>query len=103
MATTKKATKNIVALKGQPDIAAQVETLRADIAELAKAVKVQAQVTAEEKVSTVKNVVAETKDTATMKYRDITDSAETSIREKPLTAIAIAVGAGLFLGAMTRR
>lgn len=103
MATAKKIDKNIISLKSEQDIAAQVEILRADISELAKIVKVQAQNVAEQKASTVKNVVKDTRETATTKYRDITTSAETSIREKPLTAMAIAVGAGLMLGAMSRR
>ena len=33
----------------------------------------------------------------------MTTKAETSIKENPLTSIAIAVGAGLVLGALTRR
>ena len=114
MANAKKSTKNVVALQAEPDLAAQVETLRQDIAELTKTVKLQAKATASEKVSTVKTAALEkaaavktaaleTKDTAAEKYKELTTSAENSIREKPLTSVAVAVGAGLVLGMLTRR
>jgi len=94
--------KNVVAMK-DPDISSQIEILRADIATLASTVKSQAKMTANEKVATARKVAADTTDTAKVKYEELTSNAETQIRENPLTSVAIAVGVGLLLGALTRR
>lgn len=98
MATTKK---NVVEIK--PDVNAQIETLRADIATLTKTLKTQAKATAEAKKSEVVSVanakVAETK----AKYDELSTTAETTIRENPLSSVAIAVAAGVFLGLLSRR
>jgi len=98
MATTKK---NIVEIK--PDVNAQIEILRNDIALLTKTLKTQAKATAQEKtaqaVDTASVKVAETK----AKYDELTTTAEKSIRENPLSSVAIAVAAGMFLGLLTRR
>ncbi len=105
MATAKSTAasrKKVVAMK-DPDISSQIEILRADIATLAGTIKSQAKATANEKVATAKKVAAETTDTAKVKYDELTSSAETQIRENPLTSVAIAVGVGLLLGALTRR
>ena len=98
MATTKK---NIVDIK--PDVNAQIETLRADIATLTQTIKTQAKATAQAKksevVATANAKVADTK----AKYDELTTTAEKSIRENPLSSVAIAVAAGVFLGLLTRR
>ena len=98
MATTKK---NVVEIK--PDVNAQIETLRSDIALLTKTIKSQAKVTAHEKtaqaVDTANAKVAETK----AKYDELTTTAEKSIRENPLSSVAIAVAAGVLLGLLSRR
>jgi ElaB/YqjD/DUF883 family membrane-anchored ribosome-binding protein len=98
MATTKK---NVVEIK--PDVNAQIETLRADVALLTKTLKEQAKVTAQEKtakvVGTASVKAAETK----AKYNELTATAEKSIKENPLSSIAIAVAAGAFLGLLSRR
>jgi ElaB/YqjD/DUF883 family membrane-anchored ribosome-binding protein len=93
--------KNVVAMK--QDIPAQIETLRTDIANLAETLKLQAKATVAEKTSEVKDVTAEKAEFAKERYSELTTKAETSIKDNPLTAVAIAVGAGLVLGALTRR
>lgn len=98
MATTKK---NIVEIK--PDISAQVETLRNDVAELTKTIKRQAQATAQAKKAEITELATEKTAEAKEKYSDLANSAEVTIREKPLTSIAIATGVGLLIGLMTRR
>jgi ElaB/YqjD/DUF883 family membrane-anchored ribosome-binding protein len=98
MATTKK---NVVDIK--PDVNAQIEPLRADLAALTQTLKTQAKSTAQAKKSEVVDVasakVADTK----AKYNELTNTAEKSIRENPLSSVAIAVAAGMFLGLLTRR
>jgi len=98
MATTKK---NVVDMK--PDVNAQIETLREDIATLSKTLKIQAKATAQSKKTEVVEVanakVAETK----AKYEELTTTAEKSIRENPLSSVAIAVAAGMFIGLLSRR
>lgn len=98
MATTKK---NIVEIK--PDVNAQLENLRKDIALLAGTIKTQAKATAQAKTAQVADTagakVAETK----AKYDELTTTAEKSIRENPLSSVAIAVAAGVFLGLLSRR
>ena len=98
MATTKK---NVVDIK--PDVNAQIETLRGDIALLTKTIKAQAKEVAQAKTSQVVDTasvkVAETK----AKYDELTTTAEKSIRENPLSSVAIAVAAGMFLGLLSRR
>jgi len=100
--TTATRKKNVVAIK-DPDITSQIETLRADIATLAGTIKSQAKSTANEKVASAKKVASQTTDTAKVKYDELATTAETQIREKPITSVAIAVGVGLLLGALTRR
>ena len=98
MATTKK---NIVEIK--PDVAAQVETLRADVAELTKTIKLQAQATAQAKKAEITELATEKRAEAKQKYTELSHTAEITIREKPLTSIAVATGVGILLGLMTRR
>lgn len=96
------ATKKIVSLKNE-DIPAQIDTLRSDLAKLTEMIKVQAADKVSEKTSRVKDVAAEKRDIAKERYEEITSKAESSIRENPLSSIAIAIGAGVLLGALTRR
>lgn len=98
MATAKK---NVVTMK--QDIPAQLDTLRQDVAYLAETLKLQAKATVSDKKATVKTVATEKTDLVKDQYEALTTKAETSIKENPLTSIAIAVGAGLVLGALTRR
>ena len=93
--------KNVVAIKH--DIPTQIETLREDVALLAKTIKEHTKSTVAEKTTTVKDVAVEKTEAAKVKYDEISSKAETSIKENPLTAVAIAVGAGLLLGTLTRR
>ena len=97
MASSKK---NTVALT--PDVQTQIEALRNDIALLADAVKIQTKQTVNERTATAKAVATEKADAAKEKYDELTTQAEVQIREKPLTSIAIAVGVGMLLGAITR-
>lgn len=101
MATAKKDTKKIVQIK--PDVATQVEALRADVALLAEAFKVQTKAKVQDTTETVKDVTSAHAETTKAKYDELTTKAETTIKSKPLTSIAVAVGAGLLLGALTRR
>ncbi len=94
--------KNIVTLKSD-DIPAQLDTLRADMALLTEMIKSQATAKVNEKTSTAKAIASEKTDEVVMRYEEITSKAESSIKENPLTSIAIAIGAGIVLGALTRR
>lgn len=98
MATSKK---NVVSMKN--DIPAQLDTLREDIANLAEAIKLQAKATVSDKAATAKDVTLEKSEIIKDRYDQLTTSAETSIKDNPLTSIAIAIGAGIVLGALTRR
>lgn len=93
--------KNVVAMN--QDIPTQLETLRADIANLTKTIEVQAKSAVAEKAGKAKDIAAEKAEVAKVKYDQLSSQAETTIRENPLTSVAIAVGAGLLLGALTRR
>jgi len=92
---------NVVSMNS--DIASQLETLRNDIKILAKTVKDQALTQVETRTGTAKSVATEQKDAAIAKYDELSSKAETQIREKPLTSMAWAVGAGVVLGALLRR
>ncbi len=94
--------KNIVTLKSD-DIPAQLDTLRADMALLTEMIKSQATAKVNEKTSSAKAIASEKTDEVVMRYEEITSKAESSIKENPLTSIAIAIGAGIVLGALTRR
>lgn len=93
--------KNVVSIKD--DIPAQIETLRADVAKLTETLKTQAKATVADKASTVRHVTDEKTQELKQRYNEIAKSTESSIKENPLSAIAIAIGAGIVLGALTRR
>jgi ElaB/YqjD/DUF883 family membrane-anchored ribosome-binding protein len=86
----------------EPDVETQIEALRTDIALLAEALKAQAIQTVNDRTVTARAAATETADVAKEKYDELTTKAEAQIKEKPLTSIAIAVGVGLLLGAITR-
>ena len=92
--------KNVVPLN--PDVQTQIEALRKDITLLADAVKIQTKQAVNERTATAKEVAVEKADAAKDKYNELTTNAEAQIKEKPLTSIAIAVGVGMLLGAITR-
>jgi len=95
--------KNIVTLNKDADITDQLEVLRADIALLAQSVKTQAKAKVADKAGTAIETATEKAEVAKARYDEMSSRAETSIKENPLTAVAIAVGAGMLLGALTRR
>lgn len=102
MATKKNVTsKNVVSIKD--DIPAQIETLRGDVAKLTETLKKQAKAKMSDKASTVKDVTDEKTQELKQRYDELAKSTEASIKENPLSAIAIAIGAGVVLGALTRR
>lgn len=93
--------KNVVNIK--EDIPTQIETLRSDLALLAETVRDTTKAKATNKVSAVKETANEKVDEVKLKYSELSSKAESSIKENPLTSVAIAVGAGMILGALTRR
>lgn len=97
---TTPTSDNVVPMSS--DISSQLETLRDDLKALAKTVKTQALAKVEGRTETAKAVATEQKDAAVARYDELTTKAEVQIREKPLSSMAIAVGAGLVLGAILR-
>lgn len=93
-------TDNVVPMN--TEISQQLDTLRADLKALAESVKTQALSKVEGRTETVKAVAVEQKDAAVARYEELSTKAEVQIREKPLSSMAIAVGAGLVLGAILR-
>lgn len=85
------------------DISSQLDTLRHDIMLLAKTVKEQALTTVEGRADTAKTAATDQKDAAIAKYDELSTKAELHIREKPLTSMVWAVGAGVVLGALLRK
>lgn len=84
------------------EISSQLETLRDDLKTLAQTVKEQALSKFDNRTETAKAVATEQKEAAVARYDELTTKAESQIREKPLSSMAIAVGAGLVLGAILR-
>ena len=102
MATKATPKKNVVAIK-KDDIPAQIDVLRADIAKLTELVKTEASEKLSRTKTAVKDTAAQKTETAKLRYDELSTKAEKSIQENPLTSIAIAVGAGIVLGALSRR
>ena len=96
-----KTTDNVVPLQSS-EISQQIETLRNDLKTLAQTVKTQALSKVEGRSETAKAVANEQAELAKARYDELTTKAESQIREKPLTSMAVAVGAGLLLGAILR-
>lgn len=99
--TTRKPDSKVVPLSN--DISAQLEQLKADFAALAKTVSEQTKATVADKTSAVTDAAAEKKVAAKAQYDELTTKAEAHVKENPLTSLAIAVGAGVILGALSRR
>ncbi|GLQ21169.1 YqjD family protein [Algimonas porphyrae] len=97
---TTETSDNVVPMN--TEISQQLEILRTDLKTLAQTVKDQALSKVEGRKETVKTVATEQKDAAMARYDELSTKAETQIREKPLSSMAIAVGAGLVLGAILR-
>lgn len=93
--------KKVVEIKS--DIPTQIETLRADVAELTKTIKLQAQTTAKIKKDELTDLANVKTAEARQKYTELASTAETTIREQPLTAIAVAAGIGVLFGMISRR
>jgi len=85
--------KNVVSMK--QDIPAQIETLKNDVAQLAEALKLQTKATVSEKTAVAKDVTTEKAELVKERYNELSNKAERSIQENPLTSIAIAVGAAM--------
>lgn len=98
--TPKTTTDNVVPMTGE--ISQQLEVLREDLKALAQTVKTQALEKVESRTETAKAVASEQKEAVAARYDELSTQAETRIREKPLSSMAIAVGAGLVLGAILR-
>ena len=86
----------------QSDLSKQIDVLRADLKTLAQTVKTQAMAKVDGRTETAKQVASEQADLAKARYDELTTKAEVQIREKPLSSMAIAVGAGVLLGAILR-
>ena len=84
------------------EISQQIDVLRADLKTLAQTVKTQALAKVDGRTETAKAVANEQAEMAKARYDELTTKAESQIREKPLSSMAIAVGAGLVLGAILR-
>ncbi|MEM7729275.1 MAG: hypothetical protein AAF311_08370 [Pseudomonadota bacterium] len=98
--TAETTTDNVVPMNSE--LTQQLETLRDDLKSLAETVKAQALGKFEGRAETAKAVAVEQKDAAVARYEELTTKAEVQIREKPLSSMAMAVGAGLVLGAILR-
>ena len=113
--TTATATRTAkVVPLNREDLQAQIATLKADLAELTSSLKEQGveyvdaktadlRATASEKTAELRTVATQKAEIAKDKYADTLADTEARIRANPLTSVAIAVGAGLVLGAITRR
>jgi ElaB/YqjD/DUF883 family membrane-anchored ribosome-binding protein len=97
---TETTSDNVVPMNSE--ITSQLETLRDDLKALALTVKEQAFSKVEGRTETAKVVATEQKEAAKARYDELTTKAEVQIREKPLSSMAMAVGAGLVLGAILR-
>lgn len=105
-----KAAKSDNGPRTSQDLEADIALLKADIAKLAK----QLQATGEHSYGTARRAAAESVgqlraqgEAAIERMRssagDLESQLEESVREKPLTALGIAVGVGFLLALMTRR
>jgi|GEM_PF-996718 len=107
------ASANVIPLK-RDEVVAQIETLKADLAQLTAQLKTtgveyvdaktaDARALAAEKAEYAKDVALEKAEYAKDKYTELAADTEARIRQNPLTAVAIAAGVGLLFGAVSRR
>ena len=109
--TTKTTTKrpsvtattasNVTPLGGS-ELSREIDTLKADLKSLAATVKTQALAKVDGRTENVKQVATEQAELAKARYEEVATKAEAQIRENPLSSMAIAVGAGVLLGAILR-
>ena len=103
------------------DLEKQLETLRADMAQLTEALGDMTRIEADEVADTARSVVDKARagvaeeydkvratvareyDRACAQGRDVVDHADAMIREKPAVAMGVAAGAGLLIGLMMSR
>lgn len=99
MATTgTRSTKADVQAK-EPDLEADIRQLREDIMQLTQHLKQ----TGNRSVSRAQRVAKESVDQLKGTAHDLEGELVESVREKPLTAVALAAGAGFFLAMIMRR
>ncbi|WP_415404424.1 DUF883 family protein [Tateyamaria sp. SN3-11] len=92
------------------DLAAQVETLRHDlasltqtIADLGRAKGDEAVSAAKSKMADVREQAADTAETARLQAMEMQDKADTFIKNQPATALGIAAGVGFLVGFLGSR
>lgn len=92
------------------DLSAQIETLKADVAELTKvmgdygrAQKAQLGATAEDSFEAAKQKGAETAEYARQQARDAYAGAEKTVRANPAASVGIAAGVGFLVGLLATR
>ncbi|WP_163271638.1 DUF883 family protein [Chelativorans alearense] len=101
MATTRaKATnKDADPQSGAPDLTADIRQLREDIARLADDLRK----TGSRSVSRAQQAARESAEDLRGSAEEWQDDVAKTVREKPFTALALAVGVGWLLAMMTRR
>lgn len=87
----------------QDDISKQFEALRQDVAALAATLAELSKEKIKDRALPLKDTALAQKDAAQDKYKELTQTAKTKIKDNPLTAVSAALGAGLVLGLLTRR
>jgi len=108
--TPAKTTNDTASAPSTSDLSLQVEALKADIAGLTETIsalgKQKANETKEEielRAQLLKERGKMAVDQAGNEFDRLSSEAERSIREKPMTALAIAAGVGLVVGFLTSR
>ncbi|PSJ63421.1 DUF883 family protein [Kumtagia ephedrae] len=110
MATAAKAAEDIAEDAARPDLEADIRQLRQDIAKLAE----QLTKTGQHSYGTARRAAAEGAEQLRAQgeaaiqnlksnARDLEDQLTTTVREKPITSLAIAAGVGYLLALLSRR
>ena len=87
----------------QDDISKQFDALRQDVAALATTITELSKEKIKDTAVPIKDTALAQKDAAQDKHKELTQTAETKIKDNPLTAVTAALGAGLVIGLLTRR
>ncbi len=87
----------------QDDISKQFDALRQDVATPTASITELSKETIKDKTLPLKDITLAQKGAAQDKYKELTQTAETKIKDNPLTAVSAALGAGLVLGMLMRR